>query len=170
MALHFETRFETGYYGWELGLLSSLFTFLGATLGFTGKSGRLWAPGILITVGAALAFSGYEKRKAISLTDFVDQEHQQIVQALTEWIPDALNGDDKAQVLLGELYAKGILPGGPRFDLAKTLYESSAKKWNKRAATNLQIMYEEGIGVEKNTALSIYWIARGLLGGEKNTY
>ena len=79
------------------------------------------------------------------------------------WMPQAQDGDAKAQSYLGELYERGI-NGTPDYKSAAMWYQKSVDQGYTPAMLNLGNLYELGLGVEKNTtrAINLYRQASGV--------
>jgi hypothetical protein len=112
------------------------------------------------------------KRRAIRTTagdceirggEYVAYDRSNYASALNVWLPQATQGDPEAQVMLGEIYEKG-LGGVADPAMAAEWYKRAALQGNSRAQLNLGNLYEKGLGVEKNltTALNWYRKASGL--------
>jgi TPR repeat protein len=73
--------------------------------------------------------------------------------------PDAEAGDDRALVILGNMYADGL---GVNKDLTEAfrLYHRAAEKNNPAGMLATATFYQQGYGVEPNTKLSIDWFER----------
>jgi len=95
--------------------------------------------------------------------EYVAYDRSNYASALKVWLPQAKQGNVDAQVMLGEIYEKGL---GSLADpaLAAQWYKKAAETGNSRAQINLGHLYEKGIGVEQNltTALNWYRKASGL--------
>ena len=98
---------------------------------------------------ASPAFAGFDEgKKAYDSKDWP--------KALAELKPLADKGDDKAMLLLGNIYSDG---DGVPADYKKALefYEHSAEKNNPIAMLAAAAMYANGIGAEKNTDKANRW-------------
>ena len=70
-------------------------------------------------------------------------------QALKEWRPLALQGDDRAQLKLGLMYIDGL---GVTKDnqIAAQYFNKAVVRGNPEAIRYLSIMYELGVGVDRD--------------------
>src|SRR5215831_7268388 len=69
--------------------------------------------------------------------------------ALNVWLPQAQEGDKKAQTYVGEIFEKG-LGVQPDYALAVEWYRKAAEQGYTRAQINLGYLYEKGLGVPKD--------------------
>jgi hypothetical protein len=76
--------------------------------------------------------------------------------ALKIWLPQAQEGDKKAQTYVGEIYERGV-GGQPDYALAVTWYRKAAEQGYTRAEINLAHLYETGLGVEKDPVTALRW-------------
>lgn len=76
--------------------------------------------------------------------------------SLKTWLPQAKQGDIEAQVILGEMYEKGL---GQIADpvIAAQWYRKAAAKGSSRAQINLGHLYEKGLGVKKSMSEALNW-------------
>jgi len=88
--------------------------------------------------------------------EYVAYDRANVESALKIWLPQAQQGDAEAQVIVGEIYEKGL---GGIVDLAQAVqwYSKAAKQGNSRAQVNLGYLYEKGRGVKKNTRTALNW-------------
>ena len=79
------------------------------------------------------------------------------------WMPEAQNGDAKAQSYLGELFEKGI-NGTPDYKAAAMWYQKAVDQGYTPAMLNLGNLYEQGLGVAKDAekAVNLYRKASGI--------
>lgn len=73
--------------------------------------------------------------------------------------PEAERGDDRAMVILGNMYSDGL---GVEKDLKEAfgLYHRAAQKNNSAGIIAVATMYQNGFGVDANSKLSIDWFKR----------
>ena len=76
--------------------------------------------------------------------------------ALNVWLESAKQGDLESQVLVGEIFEKG-LGTEPDYGLAADWYQKAALQGSTRGAINLGYLYEQGLGVEKNVVEALNW-------------
>ncbi len=83
--------------------------------------------------------------------------------SLNIWLPQAMEGDAKAQNYVGQLYEAGVNKT-PDYEMAAIWYQRAAEQDLKEAKVNLGFLYETGNGVEqdKKKALNLYREAAGL--------
>ena len=87
---------------------------------------------------------------------YVAYDRANYATSLKVWIPQAKNGNPKAQVMLGEIYEKGL--GGLTDPvLAAKWYRKAAEQGNSRGQINLGHLYEKGLGVKKNLPAALNW-------------
>ncbi len=72
------------------------------------------------------------------------------------WMPLAMDGDAKAQLIVGELAERGR-GGAPDYALAKLWYERAAEQGDVAAMFNLGRIHEEGLGVAADKAKASDW-------------
>jgi hypothetical protein len=79
------------------------------------------------------------------------------------WLPEAEGGNPKAQSYMGELYEKGI-NGTPDYKSAALWYKKAVDQGYTPAMLNLGNLYEQGLGVAKNStkAINLYRLASGV--------
>lgn len=88
--------------------------------------------------------------------EYVAYNRANYASALRVWLPQAKQGDAQAQVLVGEIYEKG-LGGMADPALAAMWYRKAAEQGNSNAQINLGHLYEKGLGVEKNLPEALNW-------------
>lgn len=88
--------------------------------------------------------------------EYVAYDRANYASALRVWLPQAKQGDAQAQVIVGEIYEKG-LGGLADSRLAAQWYRKAAEQGNSSAQINLGHMYEKGLGVERNLAEALNW-------------
>jgi uncharacterized caspase-like protein len=76
--------------------------------------------------------------------------------ALRVWRGRAEEGDPEAQVIVGEIFEKGM-GVEPDYQKAVEWYRKAAEQGNERARTNLGYMYEQGLGVEQDLVTAMEW-------------
>ncbi len=83
--------------------------------------------------------------------------------SLNVWLPQAMEGDAKAQNYVGQLYEAGMNKT-PDYEMAALWYQRAAEQDLKEAQVNLGFLYETGKGVEKDKkkALNLYRQAAGI--------
>ena len=94
---------------------------------------------------------------------YVVEDRSSIEGSLQAWLPDANNGDAKAQTYVGELYERG--PGGqPDYEMARIWYQRAADQGYTPAQFNLARFYEQGLGgpADPAKATSLYYQAMGV--------
>lgn len=88
--------------------------------------------------------------------EYVAYDRADYASSLKVWLPQAKEGDVNAQVILGEMYEKGL--GGMADPvLAGQWYRKAAAQGNSRAQINLGHLYEKGLGVEQNLPEALNW-------------
>lgn len=99
--------------------------------------------------------------------EYVAYDRADYKSALRVWQGRAEEGDAEAQVMVGEIYEKG-LGTAPDYARAAEWYRKAADQGNERALTNLAYLYEQGLGVEQDmtTAINLYRKAAGDSGDE----
>lgn len=91
--------------------------------------------------------------------EYVAYDRADLRSALTAWLPLAEQGDFEAQVIVGEMYERGM---GVAADFASALawYRRAADAGNRRAQINLGYLYERGLGVPADAAIALDWYRR----------
>ena len=79
--------------------------------------------------------------------------------ALGVWLPAAEEGDAEAQMLVGEIYERGI-GGAPDYAAAAEWYLRAAEQGNARAQFNLGTLHEQGLGVPADKLQALNWYRR----------
>lgn len=99
--------------------------------------------------------------------EYVAYDRANYKTALRVWREKAEGGDAEAQVIVGEIYEKG-LGISPDYASAAEWYRKAADQGNERALTNLAYLYEQGLGVEQDLAkaINLYRKAAGDVGDE----
>jgi hypothetical protein len=92
--------------------------------------------------------------------EYVAHDRANVESALKVWLPQAQQGNAEAQVMLGEIYEKG-LGGTANPALAAQWYSKAAEQGNSRAQIDLGYLYEKGLGVKKNTRIALKWYRKG---------
>jgi len=98
--------------------------------------------------------------------EYVAYDRANYASALKVWIPQAKKGNVEAQVVLGEIYEKG-LGGFTDPALAAQWYRKAAGQGSSRAQINLGHLYEKGLGVEQNLPEALNWYRKA--SGLENT-
>ncbi len=75
------------------------------------------------------------------------------------WMPLALDGDETAQLIVGELSERGA-GGAPDYQMAHLWYERAAEQGNAAAMFNLSRLHEQGLGVPKDDEAAAGWLRR----------
>lgn len=99
--------------------------------------------------------------------EYVAYDRANYASALKVWLPQAKEGDAEAQVVLGEIYEKGLGGGVADPQLAAQWYKKAAAQGSSRAQINLGNLYEKGLGVEKNLTEALNWYRKA--SGLENT-
>ncbi|WAK00348.1 caspase family protein [Methylobacter sp. YRD-M1] len=92
--------------------------------------------------------------------EYVAHDRANVESALKVWLPQAQQGNAEAQVILGEIYEKG-LGGTADPAMAAQWYSKAAEQGNSRAQIDLGHLYEQGLGVKKNTRTALKWYRKG---------
>ncbi|HEY8507443.1 MAG TPA: tetratricopeptide repeat protein, partial [Steroidobacteraceae bacterium] len=78
--------------------------------------------------------------------EYVEYDRADWSSALGAWLPAAQAGDQEAQIIVGEIYERG-LGTAPDYVKAAQWYQLAADAGNPRAQVNLGHLYERGLGV-----------------------
>lgn len=107
----------------------------------------------LISFFSFPAYAGFDEGKKA-------YDQKQWTQAITELRPLAEAGDDRAMVILGNMYNEGLgVMKDPKE--AFSLYKRAAtQKNNADAMVAVAAMYTSGIGVNRNLNASLQWFGR----------
>jgi len=89
--------------------------------------------------------------------EYVAYDRANYASALRVWVPQAKQGGVEAQVMLGEIYEKGLGGGMADPQLAAQWYRKAAEQGSSRAQINLGHLYEKGLGVEKSLPVALNW-------------
>lgn len=94
--------------------------------------------------------------------EYVAYDRADYRSALRVWQDRAESGDAEAQVMVGEIYEKG-LGTAPDYTKAAQWYRRAADQGSQRGMTNLAYLYEQGLGVEQDqvAAINLYRKAAG---------
>ncbi len=98
--------------------------------------------------------------------EYVAYDRASYASALRVWLPQAKQGNVEAQVMLGEIYEKG-LGGLADPALAAKWYRKAAEQGSSRAQINLGHLYEKGLGVPKSLPEALNWYRKA--SGLENT-
>lgn len=91
--------------------------------------------------------------------EYVAYDRADYQTALNVWLPQAQEGDKKAQTYVGEIYEKGLgVP--PDHAKAAEWYRRAAEQGDARAQVNLGHLYEKGLGVRQDPAAAVNWYGR----------
>jgi TPR repeat protein len=91
--------------------------------------------------------------------EYVASDRADVRSALGVWLPRAEQKDIQAQLLVGEIYERG-LGVAPDYQAAAQWYRQAAEAGNVRAQINLGHLYERGLGVPANFATALSWYRR----------
>ncbi len=91
--------------------------------------------------------------------EYVSYDRADLSSALAAWKPLAELGDLEAQVIVGEVYERG-LGVAPDYAEAARWYRRAAEKGDRRAQVNLGYLYERGLGVEADPKEALEWYRR----------
>lgn len=91
--------------------------------------------------------------------EYVAYDRADLRSALAAWLPAAEQGDVDAQVIVGEIYERG-LGVAPDFAAAAQWYRVAADAGSRRAQVNLGHLYEQGLGVVADPRVALEWYAR----------
>lgn len=96
--------------------------------------------------------------------EYVAYDRARLETALSVWLPPAQAGDKEAQTYVGEVYEKSLGGAAPDYAAAATWYRKAAEQGYPRALMNLGLLYERGLGVEKDLgkAMEFYRKSSGL--------
>lgn len=76
--------------------------------------------------------------------------------ALRVWMDQARSGDAEAQVIVGEIYERG-LGIAPNYKEAANWYRKAAEQGDSQAQRHLGYLYEQGLGVEQDMLKALEW-------------
>lgn len=91
--------------------------------------------------------------------EYVEYDRADWASALGAWLPAAQAGDQEAQIIVGEIYERG-LGTVPDYVKAAQWYQLAANAGNPRAQVNLGHLYERGLGVPADPRTAIMWYRR----------
>ena len=96
--------------------------------------------------------------------EYVSYDRARLETALSVWLPPAQSGDKEAQTYVGEVYEKSLGGAAPDYATAAAWYRKAAEQGYPRALMNLGLLYERGLGVEKDLgkAMEFYRKSSGL--------
>lgn len=91
--------------------------------------------------------------------EYVAYDRANYATALKIWLPQAQEGDPKAQTYVGEMAEKG-LGQAPDYEMAALWYGRAAKQGYAPAQVNLGQLYEKGLGVPQDMTTAVMWYRR----------
>jgi len=91
--------------------------------------------------------------------EYVAYDRANYATSLAVWMPQAEQGDPQAQVYVGEIFEKG-LGREPDLVAAAAWYEKAAAQKFARGQMNLAYLYEQGLGVAKDTLKAAFEAAK----------
>lgn len=91
--------------------------------------------------------------------EYVASDRADVRSALGVWLPRAEQKDVQAQLLVGEIYERG-LGVAPDYQSAAKWYRQAAESGNVRAQVNLGHLYESGLGMPANFVTALGWYRR----------
>lgn len=89
--------------------------------------------------------------------EYVAFDRANLATALNVWLPMAKQGDPGAQTHVGEIFQKGVGSAPPRYEMAREWFQKAADQGFTRAQINLGYLYEQGLGVSKDTVVAMNW-------------
>jgi hypothetical protein len=94
---------------------------------------------------------------------YVSYDRSDYATALQIWLPAAQQGDEQAEIYVGEMYEKG-LGTTPDYSMAAQWYAKAVQQKNAEAMIHLAYLYEQGLGVARDPvrALNLYRASAGL--------
>jgi hypothetical protein len=95
--------------------------------------------------------------------EYVSYDRSDYATALQIWLPAAQQGDEQAEIYVGEMYEKG-LGTTPDYAVAAQWYSKAAQQKSAVAMIHLAYLYEQGLGVARDPvrALNLYRASAGL--------
>jgi hypothetical protein len=97
--------------------------------------------------------------------EYVAYDRASYASSLKVWLPQAKEGDPKAQTYVGEMFEQG-LGTTPDHEAAVAWYRKAAEQGYDRAQMNLGSMYERGLGVPQDEVEALNWYRRATGLGE----
>lgn len=91
--------------------------------------------------------------------EYVAYDRADLASALGAWRPLAEQGDVEAQVIVGEIFERG-LGVAPDYTAARSWYRRAADAGSRRAQVNLGYLYERGLGMPADAAVALDWYRR----------
>lgn len=91
--------------------------------------------------------------------EYVSYDRATYESSLAVWLPQAQQGDPKAQNYVGEIYERG-LGTQPNYTEAALWYRKAAEQGHGPAQVNLGQLYETGRGVPQDSEQAIAWYRR----------
>jgi hypothetical protein len=123
-------------------------------------------PGQVRNLGQRTVYASARRPARITARDcqirggeYVAYDRADLRSALAAWLPAAEQGDVEAQVIVGEIYERG-LGVEPDFAAAARWYRVAAEAGSRRAQVNLGNLYENGLGVAADPRAALEWYAR----------
>ena len=113
--------------------------------------------------GGRMTYIGPRRRIRTTVDDcdirrgeYVASDPSDYAAALKVWLPEAERGEEQAEIYVGEIYEKG--PGtAPDYARAAEWYEkaSKSKQQSKQGMSHLAYLYEQGLGVARDTVRAL---------------
>lgn len=123
-------------------------------------------PGQVRNLGQRTVYSSARRPARITARDcqirggeYVAYDRADVRSALAAWLPAAEQGEVAAQVIVGEIYERGM-GVAPDYTAAAKWYRLAADAGDKRAQVNLGYLYERGLGVASDPRTALEWYAR----------
>lgn len=137
--------------------LTSADDFLVVDCSLPGQVRQLGQRSVYLSARRAARLSAVECQ--IRGGEYVASDRADVRSALGVWLPRAEQKDAQAQLLVGEIYERG-LGVAPDYQSAAKWYRQAADAGNVRAQINLGHLYETGLGVPANFATALGWYRR----------
>lgn len=91
--------------------------------------------------------------------EYVAYDRADLASALSAWRPMADQGEVHAQVVVGEIFERG-LGVAPDYAAAEQWYRRAAEAGDRRAQVNLGYLLERGLGLPADPAAALEWYRR----------